>query len=63
MEDGQELQITGHLNEQDDGLNPNDHLGFIDVRIPVEFIKKGEIKIPTLEDEGQRVTVKMSTRF
>ena len=62
INDGEFLQITGHLNEQDD-VGPNDHLGFVDLRIPVNAIANGLISLGTFEDSDQRVTVKMSTRF
>ena len=61
VHDGEFLQITGHLGDQDD-FGPNDQLGGVDLRVPFHAIGNALVALGTFEESNQRVTVKMSTR-
>jgi hypothetical protein len=63
---GEFLQITGNIGEQDD-FGPNDNLGGVDIRIPFDRIKSGPVEQLSaidservFEESDQRVKVKMS---
>ncbi|MGW0769295.1 hypothetical protein [Streptomyces sp. NPDC002676] len=58
--DGEFLQITGHVGEQDT-FGPDDNLGSVDIRIPFNNIGTGLVQLPVFEESNQRVIVKMST--
>ena len=56
---GEFLQITGHLGEQDT-FGPNDQLGSIDLRFPLNNIATGLVSLPAFQESDQIATVKMS---
>jgi hypothetical protein len=60
IQNGEFLQITGHIGEQDT-FGPNDDLGSVDLRFPFNQIATGLVtQMPVFEDSGQRVIAKMS---
>ena len=60
--DGEFLQVTGHINEEDDGFGGgDDHMGSIDMRIPFSDIKTTVLPIGQFAESDQRASVKIST--
>ena len=57
--EGEFLQISGHLGEQDD-FGPNDPLGGMDFRFPFNQIATGLVEMPVFQESDQVVKVKMS---
>jgi hypothetical protein len=63
INDGEFLQITGHLIEEDDGFGgSDDDLGGIDIRIPFGEIRTTVVPIGNFQESDQKVSVKISTQ-
>jgi hypothetical protein len=64
INEGEFLQITGNLVEEDDGLGgADDDLGAIDIRIPFHEIQTTVVPIGHFHESDQRVSVKISTQL
>jgi hypothetical protein len=59
IRDGQFLQITGRLGEQDD-IGPNDFFPNIDIRKSLVNIVDEQFDIPS-DESDQRISIRMST--
>ena len=58
---GEFLQITCHLMEEDDTFGgADDFLGSIDMRFPFNALPNGLVQLPIFQESDQIVSVKMS---
>jgi hypothetical protein len=63
INEGEFLQITGNLVEEDDTFGgADDDLGGIDIRIPFSDIRTTIVPIGQFQESDQRVSVKISTQ-
>jgi hypothetical protein len=61
INEGEFLQITGFLVEEDDAFGgADDQLGGIDFRFPFSSIAPGLVQLPLFQESDQIVSVKMS---
>jgi hypothetical protein len=64
IKQGEFLQITGHLMEEDDTFGGvNDFLGSIDMRFPFNALPNGLVQLPIFQESDQIVSVKMSAKW